>query len=375
MPVTDRKLDRYLTRIATDKVDLYHHVNRIAHLSLIYKFLQVNHRVTFIIPLKGDCRYLVVITCTENDESAILGLNLDTNRIALDSIIPIAIDLNVSLNGNGGFNIMSNNQYHTFQPINLHALWIAYQTLHDLFRQTRCSTDIAHRWLEEYYNQKIQSKQKPSCHIISNGGAIHTRIYTKLKEIMLEVNLDDVTTKFLYERLENAFGMSLFAHKQYIDTIMLEILAQMDKATEILPYLYLGSEWNASNFEELKAHGIGYVLNVSCEIENFFPEHFQYLNIRVHDHDNVDLLKEWERTYRFMKEAKVNHRGCLVHCKMGISRSASTVIAYLMKEYNQTLTTAFEHVKTRRSCVQPNDGFRNQLVVYEGILAAKRTFP
>ena len=85
---------------------------------------------------------------------------------------------------------------------------------------------------------------------------------------------------------------------------MLEILAQMDKATEILPYLYLGSEWNASNFEELKGRGIGYVLNVSCEIENFFPEHFQYLNIRVHDHDSVDLLKEWERTYRFMKEAK-----------------------------------------------------------------------
>lgn len=48
MPVTDRKLDRYLTRIAVDKVDLYHHANRIAHLALMYKFLKVNNRVTFV---------------------------------------------------------------------------------------------------------------------------------------------------------------------------------------------------------------------------------------------------------------------------------------------------------------------------------------
>ena len=74
---------------------------------------------------------------------------------------------------------------------------IAYQTLNNLLKQTRCSHDLAHRWLEEYYNQKMQSKQKPSRHIISNGDVFHTRIYTKLKEIMLEVDLDGVTTKFV----------------------------------------------------------------------------------------------------------------------------------------------------------------------------------
>jgi protein phosphatase slingshot len=98
--------------------------------------------------------------------------------------------------------------------------------------------------------------------------------------------------------------MSLSSYKQYIDDVMLHILAQMDKPTMILPYLYLGSEWNASNFEELKANNIGYVLNVSREIDNFFPGHFKYLNVRVHDHDDADLLKEWEKTFRFINEAK-----------------------------------------------------------------------
>ncbi|CAF4803183.1 unnamed protein product [Rotaria sp. Silwood1] len=178
----------------------------------------------------------------------------------------------------------------------------------------------------------------------------------------------------LREQLEKAFEMSLTPFKQYIDDEMLQILAQMDKPTMILPHLYLGSEWNASNFEELKANNIGYVLNVSREIDNFFPGHFKYLNVRVHDHDDADLLKEWEKTFRFINEAKANNQCCLVHCKMGISRSASTVLAYLMKENNQSLADALEHVKKRRSCINPNGGFRNQLVIYEGILAAHKTF-
>lgn len=98
--------------------------------------------------------------------------------------------------------------------------------------------------------------------------------------------------------------MSLSPYKQYIDDVMLQILAQMDKPTMILPYLYLGSEWNASNFDELKSNNIGYILNVSREIDNFFPGHFKYLNVRVHDHDEANLLKEWDKTFKFINEAK-----------------------------------------------------------------------
>ena len=98
--------------------------------------------------------------------------------------------------------------------------------------------------------------------------------------------------------------MSLSAHKSSIDVLMLEIFGQMDQSTMILPYLYLGSEWNASNFDELRANRIGYILNVSREIENCFPEHFQYLNIRVDDEVDSDLLKEWDQTNRFINEAK-----------------------------------------------------------------------
>lgn len=50
--------------------------------------------------------------------------------------------------------------------------------------------------------------------------------------------------------------MNLIEYKSYIDEEMLKILGQMDTATQIFDYLYLGSEWNASNLEELKLKGL-----------------------------------------------------------------------------------------------------------------------
>ena len=89
-----------------------------------------------------------------------------------------------------------------------------------------------------------------------------------------------------------------------------------------------------------------------------------------------------------------------MHCRRGISRSASTVgcilieclsalnavfekcrkielwlfsqvIAYLMKEDNLALADAMKFVKSKRSIVQPNSGFWKQLIVYEGILRSR----
>lgn len=61
----------------------------------------------------------------------------------------------------------------------------------------------------------------------------------------------------------------------------------------------------------------------------------------------------------------------LVHCKMGVSRSASTVIAYAMKHQHWSLEVAFAYVRDRRSIIKPNTGFMKQLQTYSGILNAR----
>jgi hypothetical protein len=56
---------------------------------------------------------------------------------------------------------------------------------------------------------------------------------------------------------------------------------------------------------------------------------------------------------------------------MGVSRSASTVIAYAMKEFGWPLEKAYNYVKQKRSIARPNAGFMRQLSEYEGILDAR----
>ena len=80
-------------------------------------------------------------------------------------------------------------------------------------------------------------------------------IRSTLKEIMMSVDLDEVTSKYIRSRLEEQLDVDLREYKSFIDQEMLVILGQMDEATEVFSHVYLGSEWNASNLEELNKNG------------------------------------------------------------------------------------------------------------------------
>lgn len=119
-------------------------------------------------------------------------------------------------------------------------------------------------------------------------------------------------------------------------------------------------------------YSVRHILNVTREIDNFFPGVFNYLNVRVYDDEQTDLLKHWDDTFKYITKAKKEGSKVLVHCKMGISRSASVVIAYAMKAYNWNFNQALRHVKTKRNCIKPNSSFLLQLETYQGILAAMK---
>ncbi|CAB1316908.1 unnamed protein product [Coregonus sp. 'balchen'] len=196
-----------------------------------------------------------------------------------------------------GFSVSTDNRVHVFKPVSVQAMWSALQSLHKACEVARCHNyypgSLFLTWVS-YYQSRV-----------SSDPITHQRIRTEL-EVHMVCNLREF--------------------KEYIDNEMILILGQMDSPTEIFDHVYLGSEWNASNLEELQNSGVQYILNVTKEIDNFFPGVFEYHNIRVR------------------AGAK-----CLVHCKMGVSRSASTVIAYAMKEYGWDLERAFDHVKERHS--------------------------
>ncbi|XP_043605656.1 dual specificity protein phosphatase MPK-4 isoform X2 [Bombus pyrosoma] len=87
--------------------------------------------------------------------------------------------------------------------------------------------------------------------------------------------------------------------------------------------------------------------------------------IQITDMPREDLLTHFEDSYEFIDHSLQQNEKILVHCYFGISRSATIVIAYLMKKYKKSFYDAFEAVKEKRRFVGPNAGFLAQLKLYE----------
>ncbi|XP_025771203.1 protein phosphatase Slingshot homolog 3 [Puma concolor] len=117
---------------------------------------------------------------------------------------------------------------------------------------------------------------------------------------------------------------------------------------------------------------VSHILNVAREIDNFYPDRFIYHNVRLWDEESAQLLPHWKETHGFVEAARAQGTRVLVHCKMGVSRSAATVIAYAMKQYGWSLEQALRHVQELRPIARPNPGFLRQLQTYQGILTASR---
>ena len=54
------------------------------------------------------------------------------------------------------------------------------------------------------------------------------------------------------EQLQESMQIDMREYKEIINEEMLVVMRQMDSPSKILNYLYLGSEWNASNLDELQ---------------------------------------------------------------------------------------------------------------------------
>ncbi|KAM3873894.1 protein phosphatase Slingshot homolog 1 [Diretmus argenteus] len=375
------------------------------HLQVMIKILRSEDRIKLAVRLESGwsdrVRYMVVVYTNgrqDTEENILLGMDFtdkDSKSCSIGMVLPLWSDTNIHLDGDGGFSVNTAGRSHVFKPVSVQAMWSALQILHKACEVSRRYNyfpgGIALTWMG-FYESCITSEQSsinewnamtdlettqpdsPAMFVDQPTERERTEclIKAKLRSIMTFQDLENVTSKEIRNELEQHMSCNLKEYKEFIDNEMLLILGQMDKATLIFDHLYLGSEWNASNLEELRECGVGYILNVTREIDNFFPGTFSYHNIRVYDEEATDLLAHWNDTYNFIVKAKKNHSKCLVHCKMGVSRSASTVIAYAMKEYGWSLEKAYNSVKQKRSIAQPNPGFMRQLAEYEGILDASK---
>jgi predicted protein tyrosine phosphatase len=92
----------------------------------------------------------------------------------------------------------------------------------------------------------------------------------------------------------------------------------------------------------------------------------QHIWIELDDEPDVDISVHFDRCHDFIQEAHEHGKDVLVHCKMGISRSATIVIAHLMlmsdaTDQRYTYADALERVRRCRRIIGPNSGFRRAL--------------
>jgi protein-tyrosine phosphatase len=84
----------------------------------------------------------------------------------------------------------------------------------------------------------------------------------------------------------------------------------------------------------------------------------------LEDKVEEDVSAHFDKTYDFIKECLKDHN-VLVHCQFGRSRSASILIAFLMRELNLPYSKVYELVFEKRNQLQINAGFDEQLKAYE----------
>ena len=153
----------------------------------------------------------------------------------------------------------------------------------------------------------------------------------------------------------------LWQSKKLCSTIYIYTEFNVNQITE---NLFIGDFPSACNRDELIKLGITHVVTAIVGVPEMFPENFKYKLVDVCDNTSTDLYKYFDDCSQFIDEAIKNGGKVYVHCMAGISRSCTILAAYLIYARKCNEEEAIALIKEKRSCVNPNVGFRHQLKLY-----------
>jgi protein-tyrosine phosphatase len=166
---------------------------------------------------------------------------------------------------------------------------------------------------------------------------------------------------------------------------------QCEKISKIVTYpngssLFLSG---VQAYDEIDQHHIGTVLSfIEGRVPNLTSQHIRHYTFEIEDHPRANIYKLFDQTYAIIMSAIQQNQNILVHCRAGVSRSATIVVAFFLKclRCNPELVVPFipktqltwtdsivDYVRSKRNCIRPNDGFIQQLRAYERIILLVQT--
>ena len=156
-------------------------------------------------------------------------------------------------------------------------------------------------------------------------------------------------------------------------------VAPFDSAADLIEYtkkdgkygdLFIGpkSSTHKVNHDFLKNCQIKCIISLSnAPIDEEFKlnDLIDYHYFEAKDENGFEIFKLFNTIHKIMDDNILNGKNVLVHCNMGVSRSGTIVVSFLMKTLGLSCIDALELAKKSRRCIQPNQGFMIQLKAFE----------
>lgn len=143
-------------------------------------------------------------------------------------------------------------------------------------------------------------------------------------------------------------------------TFSSQLLGDLDKISEVLPYLCIGSYGAAENLEYLRDKGVTHAI---CLLEQP-PESIAALSLLclpMSDHGDSDLNLLLTTAFPFIESARASGARVLIFCALGVNRSAALAAAYLRRALRCSPEEALSRVVAVRPFVSLHEGYLSQL--------------
>ncbi|XP_055032336.2 dual specificity protein phosphatase 13A [Misgurnus anguillicaudatus] len=159
-----------------------------------------------------------------------------------------------------------------------------------------------------------------------------------------------------------------YSRKEYLSVkdlqkVLNSCKLELHQIDEVWPNIYIGNVGIAQNRSALQKLGITHILNAahskrgSIGDQNYYGTNFVYCGIPADDSTYFDLDVYFKPAADFIHKALHAPDGkVLVHCIMGMSRSSTLVLAYLMLYHDMPLYKALQRVIQKRA-IYPNKNF------------------
>lgn len=182
--------------------------------------------------------------------------------------------------------------------------------------------------------------------------------------IPVERNADELLAEAQFQGGSTEVEMWLTA----VDKILSQDGKTSLAAAEINDWMLLGGKLAAESAAHDNPQCISHILNC-CE--PWCPDgpnmkNLHYAGIEAYDEPGYRLLDEHytHQVRPFLDSVRSSHGRCLVHCAMGVNRSAAICAAYLIEAVQMDLLPAIHLLKEKRGCVLGNRSFRLQLIEF-----------